>query len=106
MIEDVEDFCAKLDVESFRDALDVVVFEHGEVQRRQTWTCDDVAAGITAQVEASQISRRKRPPKTRWCWITVSVKECLIWRYGYLEALRLYVLEVSRPRKRLATGTA
>ena len=106
MIENVENFRAKLNVESLGNLLDVVVLEHGEVQRSQAWTCDDVAAGVTAQIEASEISRRKRPPKTRWRWITVSVKERLIWRHRNLEALCLYVLEVSRLCKRLATGAA
>src|SRR5437868_12916689 len=107
MIENVENFRAKLNVESLGNLLDVVVLEHGEVQRSQAGTCDDIAAGIAAQIEASQISWRKGPPKTRWRWIAVRVKECLIWCHGNLETFGFnIVIDIAGTRKRLATGAA
>ena len=52
VIENVENLGAELDVEPLRDSLDVVVLEQGKVQRCDTGTYQDVAAGITAKVEA------------------------------------------------------
>jgi hypothetical protein len=52
VIENVEKLGAELDVEPLRDPLDVVVLEQGKVQRGDTGTYQDVAAGITAKIEA------------------------------------------------------
>src|SRR5580704_805085 len=52
VIENVENLGAELNVEPLRDSLDVVVLEQGKVQRCDTGTYQDVAAGITAEVEA------------------------------------------------------
>src|SRR5260221_2351335 len=52
MIQDVEDLGTKLHVEIFRDALDAIVLEDGEVQIRDARTDQDVSAGIASEVEA------------------------------------------------------
>src|ERR1700737_2282003 len=52
MIENIENLGAELEVESFRDALDVVVLEQRKVQRSNPRTDDDVSPCIAAQIEA------------------------------------------------------
>jgi hypothetical protein len=53
VVQNVEHFCAELDVEVFRDFFDVVVLKNGEVQIRNAGADKDVAARIAAEIEAT-----------------------------------------------------
>jgi hypothetical protein len=53
MVQNVENFGTKLHVEIFRDALDAIVLEDGEVQIRDARTDQDVPAGVASEIETS-----------------------------------------------------
>src|SRR3984893_10702320 len=51
-IQDVEKLCAELHAEVFRDSLDGVIFEQGEIQVRQSWPSQNITSGVAAKIEA------------------------------------------------------
>src|SRR5258708_15196884 len=51
VVEDIKHLHAELYVEVLRDSLDVVVFEHGEIQAGDPGADHDVSAGIPAKIE-------------------------------------------------------
>src|ERR1700681_4085232 len=51
-IQDVEKLRAELHAEVFRDTLDGVIFEQGEIQVRQSWPSQNITPGIAAEIEA------------------------------------------------------
>jgi len=95
VIQDVEDFCAELDIESLQNALDVVVLEHRKVHFRHTRTINNVASGVAAQVEA------------RWKGLVfraVLIIEGLSRRGRYGETVRLNVVgRITRVGERVAS---
>ena len=65
------------------NALNVVVLKHREVQFGDAGTDNDVATGIAAQVEASQISGSQWTAKAWWRWVTVcSLKKAWLGATG------------------------
>src|SRR3984893_5108377 len=50
-IQDVEKLCPQLHVEVFRDPLDGVIFEQGEIQVRQSWPSQNITSGVAAKIE-------------------------------------------------------
>src|SRR5229473_7236312 len=52
VIQNVEDFRSELNVESFGNALDVIVLEQGEVHRCNTWANQNVTPCISPKVKA------------------------------------------------------
>ena len=58
-LKNVEDFRPELNLESFGNALDVIVLEQEEVQRSDAGTDQNVSAGIAAQVETQRGGDRR-----------------------------------------------
>ena len=54
MIQDIEHFRAKLDVESLRDTLDLIVLEYRKVQVCDARTNQNISARVTAEIEAKR----------------------------------------------------
>lgn len=47
MIEDIKQFRAKLNIERFGDAGDVVILEHREIKVGQPWASQAVTPGVS-----------------------------------------------------------
>ena len=54
MIQDIKKFRPELHVEILRDSFDVIILKHRNIQVRRSWSNQNVAAGITHQIEALQ----------------------------------------------------
>src|SRR5258707_8675571 len=113
MIHDVEHLHAELEVEIFRDALNPVVLEDGEIEAGDARAIYDVAPGIATKVEAPQVSGWERPSRVsardnvcRRRRITISVKECLARRDRNPEAVDIDVVcGISRMGRTSTTGS-
>src|SRR5258708_7029328 len=102
MIENIKHLHTELYVEVFRDSLDLVVLEHGEVQIGDARTVHDIAARITTKIEAlrergqERGSTRVRRLRVRRCWIAIRIPKgglagpCWCDRDG--EAIRLDII--------------
>ncbi len=118
MIENVENLCAELNVESLRDPFYVIVLKQGEVQRRDAWTNQNVAPCVAAKVKAWQSWKPTSSVKSRILGISnrdliavrvdqtvrhrvaVRAPESRIRRRGNLETFRLDVIRrIPGPRK-------
>ena len=103
MVENIENLCPELHVERFRDPLDVVVLEQGEVQVRQSRAGQDITAGVAAQVVTQR--ERDRCPDAWRQGIAILVPKGQVGCRGYGEALSLdVVVGVSGVRKRVTAG--
>src|ERR1700686_2199249 len=91
VIEYVEYFGAELNIEPLGNTLDVVILEHGKIERGNARAGHHIAPGVAAQIEAFQASSRKRPAIARRRWVAVLVEESLIWRRRNSKAITLYV---------------
>src|SRR5580692_993614 len=60
MVQDVEKFRSKLDVEALRDFGNVIVLENGEIQVEQSRTNQPVATRVAEKVCAIHLSARRR----------------------------------------------
>src|SRR5260370_12606970 len=89
VIQNVEDFRSELNVESFGNALDVIVLEQGEVQRCYAGTDQYVASSVAAKVETQR--EGNRPADARRCGIAILVPKCHVGCGGYSQAFRLDV---------------
>ncbi len=110
MIQNVEDFRSELNVESFGNALDVIVLEQREVQRCHARTNQNVTSCISPKVEAWQSWKPTGSVKSRilgvvdrdlvavrvnqtgWHRIAVGIPESKVGRRWNLETLRLDVV--------------
>src|SRR6266851_9406223 len=92
MIENIEHLDAELDVEVLGDSLDVVVLENREVQTRNTRADQDIAAGISAQVETLQRSGVYGTSDARWLGITIRIPKRGVGSGRDAEALSLDVV--------------
>src|SRR6202162_387175 len=106
MIQNVEHLHAKLHVEIFGDALDLVVLEDGEIQVRHSGAIEDVAARIAPQVEAAQVSRRQRAAKSRRSRGAIGIEEGLIGSHWKAGALALSIVCTIARISRGATARA
>src|SRR5712691_5755538 len=102
VIENIEDFRSELNVESFGNALDVIVLEQREVQRGDAGAEQNVAAGIAAQVETCR--ERNRRADAWWQGIAILVPKCHVGSCGDRKAFGLDVMSgIARIREGLAT---
>ena len=63
MVQDIEKLRSELNIESFRDFLDVIVLKDREVEVHQPWAYHRVSAHISQSVRASsrELRNRQRP---------------------------------------------
>jgi hypothetical protein len=64
VVQDVENFRAKLNVEGFRDAMDWIVLEHGKVHVDEFRPDHTVTTGIAQQVRAIHLTAGRRSDST------------------------------------------
>ena len=57
-VEDIEEFCSKLNIERVGDALNVAVLEDRKIEVQQTRADQRVAAQVTPQIQAGPWIRR------------------------------------------------
>src|SRR5579872_2748592 len=82
VIQDVKDLRPKLNVEIFGDSPNIVVLENRKIEIGQSWTNQDIASGVSAEVEAAEIAARKRSAEARRSRRAVGVPERRIRRGG------------------------
>src|SRR5258706_5733759 len=101
VIENIEDFRSELNVESFGNALDVIVLKQGEIQRGHARTNQYVAAGIAAKVETQRGGNRA--PDARRYGIAILVPKCHVGSCGHSKTFGLDVMAgIARIRPGLA----
>src|SRR5229473_8296966 len=106
-VEDVEEFCSKLNSERVGDALDVVVLEERKIEVQQARADQRVAAQVTPQIQASPRVRRgvaRHGINVDY----VNAIGCDGWRgRRNAEALRLNIVKrIARIHESAAAGTA
>ena len=92
MIENIKHLHAELYVEVLGDFPDLVVLENREIQIGSARANQDVAASISAKVEALQRGRVNRSRETGWRRVAVGGPIRGIGRSGDGETLRLDVV--------------
>jgi hypothetical protein len=70
VVENIKSFGSELDIEVFRDPLDVVVLKHGEVRLGYSRTGQDIPTGITFEVKTLQ-GKWWWAPYSRWLWVAI-----------------------------------
>ena len=107
MIKNIEHFHAELYVEILRDFPDLIILEHGKVQVCGSRPNQNIAAGISAEIEALQRTGRQRTSKCGRGRIAVGRPKIGVGRGGYREALCLnVVLWVAGICQSTASGSA
>src|SRR2546430_3182158 len=124
MIENVEDFGSKLNVEPLRDSLNVVILKQREVQRCDAWTDQDIASYVSPKVETWQSRKPTCSVQSRILWVvdrdlvvirvdqtgrrrvTVRIPESKVRRRWNLETFRLDIpRRVPGSGERLTAGS-